>query len=90
MTNSQELEKKYTSAAERFAKLYDVVDPHVIHIIRSVMYHRDMVLPGGGFVEAVASNNLTNAINRADAKCLANLKVIVAAKNNCYVEEYAN
>jgi hypothetical protein len=39
---------------------------------------------GGGFVTAVIQNNLSSAISRADNECLANLKLIVATKENCH------
>lgn len=78
-----EIIEKYNQSAKEFALLYGVVSPHIINIISSVMMTRDNVgYPGGGFVEAVVSNNLYLAISRADMECYSNLKVIVAAMGN--------
>lgn len=82
---SEQLELQYNAKAKEYAALWDVKDEHVIHIIASVMMHRDDVLPGGGFVESVVNNNLSQAINKADTTCYQHLKVIVAANNNCYI-----
>jgi hypothetical protein len=48
--------------------------------------HRDDVLRGGGFVEAVVNNQLLQAVSRADQTCYANLKVIVSAREYCYID----
>lgn len=78
-----EIVEKYNQSAKEFALLYGVTSPHTINIVSSVMMTRDNVgYPGGGFVEAVVSNNLYLAISRADMECYHNLKVIVAAMDN--------
>ena len=75
--------EKYMESAREFALLYGVTSPHIINIISSVMMTRDDVgYPGGGFVEAVVTNNLYLAISRADTECYNNLKVIVASVDN--------
>ena len=75
--------EKYMESAREFALLYGVISPHIINIISSVMMTRDDVgYPGGGFVEAVVTNNLYLAISRADMECYNNLKVIVASVDN--------
>lgn len=84
----QELETNYTKAATAHAEAWGETNPHVIRIIKSVMMHRDGVLSGGGFVEAVVNNDLRQAVGRADATCYGALKVIVAANIHCYVENY--
>lgn len=81
-----ELEEKYIAAATDYATKWNSPDPHVIRIIQSVMMHRDDVLRGGGFVEAVVNNQLLQAVSRADQTCYANLKVIVSAREYCYVD----
>lgn len=80
-----ERDKLYTETARNYAGKWNVDDEHIIQIIKSVMYHRDEIYKGGGFVEAVVNNNLSDAVGRADSTCLKYLNVIVAAKRNCYV-----
>jgi hypothetical protein len=53
---------------------------HVLNIARSIMMHRDKIMPGGGFVTAVIENNLDGAINRADSVCSQNLAFFVHCK----------
>jgi len=45
----------------------------------SAMMTRDKVMMGGSFVQAVVQNNLSEAVSRADAACLANIRIIVLA-----------
>ena len=47
---------------------------HQINTMISVMLHRDGIMNGGGFVEAVANNDLYGAISRADMENFQNLK----------------
>ena len=77
--------EQYYEKATKFAKQYNVEDDHIINIIRSVMMHRDGVMTGGSFVNAVVENQLFEAINRADPRCLSNLKVIVASNHYCFL-----
>jgi hypothetical protein len=76
----------YTDAARSYAaKANRPVNEHVINVIASVMMTRDNVLQGGSFVQAIIDNNLYDAINRADDKCINHLKLFAIAKRNWYV-----
>jgi len=73
----------YNESAKEFALRYGVTSHHIINIVSSVMMTRDNVgYPGGGFVDAVVSNNLYLALSRADFECYHNLKVIVASMDH--------
>jgi hypothetical protein len=81
--------EQYEKRAEEFAKEYGAdVSSHILDVIRSVMMTRDKVLPGGSFAQAVVDNNLREAINRADAACLANIKIIVQACYNAHLNQF--
>jgi hypothetical protein len=81
--------EEYQERARQFAKEYNVeVSEHIIDVMRSVMMTRDKVLQGGSFVQAVVDNNLREAISRADGACLANIKIIVQASYNAYLNEF--
>lgn len=82
---TNELYDQYAKKAEHYAELWGVDNHHVIQIITSIMLHRDGLRPGGGFVEAVVSNNLRLAVGRADDTVYKHLKVIVAAAQNCHI-----
>lgn len=82
---TEEINSMYYNAAKEFAGNYKVTSNHICSIIKLVMLHRDGYINGGGFVTAVVNNDLYSAVGRADEECYANLKVIVAAKSNCYV-----
>jgi len=49
------------------------------------MMTRDNVQQGGSFVQSVVKNDLYGAISRADSECLANIKIIVLAKDFAHV-----
>lgn len=76
----------YKEVAVKFAKKYEVDNDHIIDIITSLMMTRDGHWSGGSFVQAVLENDLLKTINRADATCLSNLRVIVAAKEFCHMD----
>ena len=81
--------EEYQERARQFAKEYGAdVSEHIIDVMRSVMMTRDKVLIGGSFAQAVADNNLREAISRADGACLANIKIIVQASYNAYLNEF--
>ena len=73
-------------AEETFAILYpesterETVYEHITRVGASVMMDRDELIPGGGFVQAVNSNDLTSAVGRADAECVRYLKYFVYCK----------
>jgi hypothetical protein len=77
----------YEVAAKEHCNTWNVSSVHVKDICKSAMMDRDGVLPGGGFINAVNSNNLREAVNRADEECLQNIKVIVAAFRNKYINQ---
>lgn len=78
----------YYERAREFAKSYnEEPTPHIIGIMASVMMTRDKFMMGGSFVECVVNNDLYGAINRADSECLKYLRLIVATKHNCYLND---
>lgn len=75
-----DIRQKYWDRAKEFAKSYGVdASDHIIEVMGSAMMTRDKVMMGGSFVEAVVKNDLAEAISRADAACLANIRIIVLA-----------
>jgi len=84
-----DIREKYRERAIRFAKEWDFenVSSHIIDIMVSIMATRDKTsYAGGGFVEAVVSNNLYLAMNRADTDCRNNLFLLTMCNMNCYLE----
>jgi hypothetical protein len=55
---------------------------HIVDIAASIIMTRDNILQGGGFVEAIIANNLSQAISRADSTCIRALKFFVMVKDN--------
>jgi hypothetical protein len=51
----------------------------------SIMMHRDGVMSGGGFVEAVCDNKLVEAVSRADMDNLRVIKLLALTNVNCYI-----
>lgn len=81
-----DIREKYWAKAKEFAKSYGVeASEHIIEVMASAMMTRDNVMQGGSFVQAVVENNLAEAISRADAACLANLRIIVLAFRFCRI-----
>jgi len=58
---------------------------HQINTMISVMLHRDGIMNGGGFVEAVANNDLYGAISRADIENFQNLKLVTLCYKNNHI-----
>lgn len=82
--------EQYQTRAKAFAKSYgEEPNDHIIHVMASAMMTRDKVLQGGSFVEAVASNNLFQAVSRADADVVKNLRIIALAYQFARLEEPA-
>ena len=78
--------EKYKEACIKLAQSYRVeVSEHIIQVMTSVCMTRDGHWIGGSFVDAIIKNDLYEAITRADADCLANLRIIVLAKNFCHI-----
>lgn len=82
MTTQQD----YYQRVREFAKEYgEVPSFHIIDIMASVMMTRDKFMVGGSFVQSIVENDLYGAINRGDNECLKYLKLIVATKHHCYL-----
>jgi hypothetical protein len=78
--------EKYYEAAKKFAQSYHLNPSyHIIDVMASVMMTRDKVQQGGSFVDSIVKNDLYGAISIADAECLANIKIIVLAKEFAHV-----
>jgi hypothetical protein len=76
---------KYKESAKSLAKKYNInPSEHIIHVMASVMMHRDEVINGGSFAKAICENNLMESIFHADQECLENIKIIVLAKRYGY------
>lgn len=83
-----EVRAKYKARALKYAQEHHTeISEHILDILISVMLSRDKIQKGGSFVEAVCSNQLAQAINRADNECMQNLKLIVNTYNNAYIEQ---
>jgi hypothetical protein len=81
--------KNYLDGLKEFLGLSLLSDDdyqHAVHLAASVMMTRDGVLPGGGFVQAVVDNNLSEAVNRADSVALVSLKALVMTKMWCHLK----
>jgi hypothetical protein len=82
--NYQELREVYKKSVLTFVEGWKVeLSQHQIDTMISVMLHRDGIMMGGSFVEAVANNDLYGAISRADVENFQNLKLVTLCfKNN--------
>jgi hypothetical protein len=81
-------QENYYERVKEFANSYgENPSFHIIDIMASVMMTRDGFISGGSFVQSVVENDLYGAINRGDSECLKNLKLIVATKHHCYLNQ---
>jgi hypothetical protein len=82
--NYPELREKYKKSVLEFTNGWKVeLTDHQIDTMISVMLHRDGIMLGGSFVEAIANNDLYGATSRADSENLKNLKLVTLCfKNN--------
>ena len=82
-----DIREQYRERAIEFVKEWgENVSDHIIDIMVSIMVTRDKTsYAGGGFVEAVVSNNLYLAMNRADMDCRKNLFILTMCNMNCYL-----
>lgn len=74
--------------ATKFAIEYGFtnVSEHILDIMVSIMCTRDKSsYAGGGFVEAVVTNNLYLALNRADLDCRNNIYLLAMCNMNCHL-----
>lgn len=74
--------EKYQAAAKKYAAQYNIEDQHIIDIAASVIMTRDGIRPGGNFAQAIVDNNLSEAIGRADDKCIHHLRFFVIICKN--------
>jgi hypothetical protein len=82
----QLLRENYEKEAVRFAQAWEVeVSKHNVDIMISIMMHRDGIMTGGGFVEAVCNNDLVGAVSRADIDNLRVIKLLALTNIHCYV-----
>lgn len=87
----EETRNKYRMAAIHFANIYgETVSEHILDVMISTMLTKDGVLQGGSFVDAIVTNNLKEAISRADKECLTHLRIITLCANFCNVEHEMN
>lgn len=85
---TMDIREQYREKALQFAKDwgYVTVSDHILNIMVSIMATRDKTsYAGGGFVEAIVSNNLYLAVSRADSECSQHLKLLTLCCNNCYL-----
>lgn len=61
---------------------------HVTDIVASVFMTKYKYRQGGGFVQAVIENNLSQAFSRADATIVRALKIIVWANESGLVRKF--
>ncbi len=67
---------------------YNEVSDHILDIMVSIMCTRDKSsYAGGGFVEAIVSNDLYSAATRADSECVKYLKLLALTNKQCYAEQ---
>ena len=85
----QKQRELYVAAAHCHLHDYDCeyYSQHILDIVVSVMMHRDGVMKGGGFVEAVCNNDLRGALARADDECKQYLGVIALAHPYAFIEQ---
>lgn len=79
---------KYLESQRTFFGLNDLGKTefdHIVSLAASVMMTRDSVMMGGGFVQAIIDNNLSEAIGRADTTALKGLKALVMVKMWCHL-----
>lgn len=84
--NYPEFREIYKKSVLEFIKGWnaDLTD-HQIDTMISVMLHRDKIMLGGGFVEAVCNNDLYGAISKADVDNIKNLKLVALCYRNNHI-----
>jgi hypothetical protein len=81
--NYPEIREIYKKSALEFVKGWNAdLTEHQIDTMISVMLHRDKIMMGGSFVEAVANNDLYGAISKADGDNIKNLKLLTLCHRN--------
>lgn len=89
MNAAEEMQQvdEYYKVATLFPRTYGwgKLSEHITDIIVSVMMTRDKLRLGGSFVTSIVNNDLRGAILSGDDECIANIKIIVLARDNAYV-----
>lgn len=80
---------KYYENAYKIPPGHQDID-HVINIGRSVMMHRDGIIPGGGFVTRFCDNDLEGALCHADSVVAQHFDYFLHCKLHVYPETQNN
>jgi hypothetical protein len=87
---NMDIREQYRERAIQFANEWKSefpnVSDHNIEMMVSIMATRDKTsYPGGGFVEAVCSNDLVGAVTRADSDNIRVIKLLALTHKQCYL-----
>jgi hypothetical protein len=82
-----DVRKQYVDLVEERAIDYRWDLPsHVVDVMTSLLMTRDKIWVGGDFVQAVISNNLREAVLRADDVIVNHIKHMVIARDNFHLD----
>jgi hypothetical protein len=82
-----DIRKQYVDLVEERAVDYRWELPyHVVDVMTSLLMTRDKIWVGGDFVQAVISNNLREAVLRADDVIVNHIKHMVIARDNFHLD----
>ena len=82
------IRKQYVDLVEERAVDYRWELPyHVVDVMTSLLMTRDKIWVGGDFVQAVISNNLREAVLRADDVIVNHIKHMVIARDNFHLDD---
>ena len=70
------------NAVINFSGLSDEDRERVYELAASVVFTRDNIMQGGGFIQAIIANDLESAVGRADDIAIRCLKLLVFVKYN--------
>jgi hypothetical protein len=83
-----DIRKQYVDLVEERAVDYRWELPyHVVDVMTSLLMTRDKIWVGGDFVQAVISNNLREAVLRADDVIVNHIKHMVIARDNFHLDD---
>jgi hypothetical protein len=83
-----DVRKQYVDLVEKRAVDYRWDLPHhVVDVMTSLLMTRDKIWVGGDFVQSVISNNLREAVLRADDVIVNHLKHMVIARDNFHLDD---
>jgi len=83
-----DIRKQYVDLVEERAVDYRWELPyHVVDVMTSLLMTRDKFWVGGDFVQAVISNNLREAVLRADDVIVNHIKHMVIARDNFHLDD---